>query len=298
MPLTRQNVPELNRFAEKELQRALKFDSTWDNEIESRNKYVNNNIIVINTEGEPTKVLINNNTYPIPVLTRPDGSIVIQLDKFDTENTEITDDELYALPYDKPGSVQRQHREEIEKTFKRYGLHSFAPLVDTPTTPVLTTTGTTDSTGRKRLTFNDLIVLEQKLSDIEVPLEGRILVLTGQHKADLLLEDKTIFNQLADHKKGMINNNLYGFKIYEDVYAPLYDAAGNKLAFGAVPSATAKKASTVFHKKSVFKATGTTKRYLAIASENPEYRKSVVGFRQHGIMIPDRDKGLAAIISG
>jgi len=286
-----------NELAEKELIKHFRHKGTWMERIPSKQKWVNNDVIKINKEGADIQVLIDNNTYPITNVSRTDDSIAISLHKYDTENYEVTDDELYALPYDKKDSVQRQAREVLEEKTQEHALHSLAPMANTTNTPIIETTGPNDGTGRKRLIYKDLVTLKQKLDLLKVPKKGRILVLSADHVADLLLEDKALNVQYQNHKEGAIASNYAGFEIYDDIYSPEYDATTlQKIPFGS--ATTGKQASVVFYAKATAKARGTVKRYMRGASQDPEFRKSVVGFRLHFIAIPIREKGQAAIVSG
>src|SRR5690606_38542778 len=105
-------------------------------------------------------------------------------------------------PYDKPGSVSRQHRETIEETSGEHGLHICAPQADTASTPVLQSSGPDDGTGRARLISADLIRLKKAYDDLKIPKMGRILILCNEHIQDLLLEDQDFKNQYQNHKEG------------------------------------------------------------------------------------------------
>ena len=77
---------------EKELIKHFRHKGTWLEKIPSKQQWVDNDVIKINEEGADPDVLIDNNTYPISASQRTDGSIVIALHKYDTTNTEVTDD--------------------------------------------------------------------------------------------------------------------------------------------------------------------------------------------------------------
>lgn len=284
-----------NELAEKELIKKFRHDNTWLNEVRSKNNWVGNDAIKIPKQGAAPNVLINNNVYPINKNDRDDSHVVVSLNKYDTENTTVTDDELYALPYEKVSDVQTQHREELEDTTAEHALHAIAPASNSTNTPVLVTTGEDDGTGRKRLTSKDLINLKKKMDNLKVPKQGRILVLCPDHVADLLEEDRKFYSQYQNHKAGVISMNYYGFKTYESTYCPTYDAGGDKEAFGAAP--TGYEASVVLHKRTVVKATGTVKRYMRDASDDPEMRENTIGFRLWFVCVPIKDEGSAAIVS-
>lgn len=288
-------LPVQNELAEKEMLKKFRHENTWLNELPTKNQWVNNDVIKIPVQGSAPNVLINNNIYPIVSNNREDGQVVLALNKYDTENTTVTDDELYALPYEKVSDVQTQHREELEDKTAEHALYSIAPDEDSAETPILETTGAKNGT-RKRLCASDLITLKKKLDKLNVPKTGRVLVLSPDHVADLLEEDKLFQTRYQNTTSGAIADNYYGFKTYEATYAPKYNAGKEKLPFESVDPG--KEATVVFHKRSTAKASGTVTRYAKDAKENPEYRESTIGFRLYFIGVAFRSEGMAAIIDG
>src|SRR5690606_34061577 len=99
MALTPVAAPILNEQAEKEMLKKLRHDNTWLSELRSKNNWVNNDVIKIPKQGAAPTVLINNQVYPIASNKREDSHVILSLNKYDTENTTVTEDELYALPY-------------------------------------------------------------------------------------------------------------------------------------------------------------------------------------------------------
>lgn len=292
-------MPFKNEFAEKEMLKQLRHEHTWVSEIKSKQGWVNNDIIKIPKRGEAPKVLINNTNYPIISNNRDDSHVILALNQFDTENTAVTEDELYALPYDKKSDVQMQHRETLEDETLEYGIWGLAPLVDDRANNefVLVTTGEDDGTGRLKLTTKDLRTLQALMNKKGIDKKGRILVLQDDHVSDLLEEDKKFYTQYHNQAEGVISNKYYGFKVYEDSTTPEYDDTTlNRLPFGSTTEG--RKSSIVFHKRSTAKAVGTVKRFARDASNDPEMRESTVGFRLHHIIIAYGVEGSAAIISG
>ena len=297
MGKTTSNLALKNELAESELIKNFRHDNTWLQELTPKPQWVNNNTIKIPKRGLAPKVLINNQVYPIQSNKREDGHVIIALNMYDTENTTVTDEELHALPYDKIGDVQQQHREELEDKTAEHALYSIAPD-NTTTTPVLKTTGEDDGTGRKRLTAKDLISLKQAWDKLLVPKQGRVLVLCPDHVADLLIEDLSFKQRYQDANGGKIANSYYGFEIYESTYAPKYDKTTlSRKPFGSA-DATSVEASVVLHKKNTVKAPGTVTRYARAAADNPERRENTIGFRIYWIAVAIKDEGAAAIISG
>lgn len=283
-------------LAERELIKHFRHSGTWLERVPSKNQWVGNDVIKLNEIGADPDVLINNNTYPIAVAQRTDTSTAISLFKYDTTNTKITDDELYALPYDKPGSVQEQHRLTLEEHTQSHALHSLAPVSNTTKTPIIETTGEDDGTGRKRLTSKDLVTFKTKLDNLKVPMKGRVLVLCPAHIADLLLEDKALNIQYHNHKSGAITKSYYGFELYEDIYAPQYQNTSlDKIPYGS--ATTGRDATVFFLVQRTAKARGSVNRYMSLAKDNPENRETVVGFRMYFIAIPTSLIGQGAIVS-
>ena len=197
-------------------------------------KYANNDVIhMINVGGDP-KVLTNNTTYPLQITVITDTDAVFKLDKFQTEATPITDDELYALSYDKMASVKERHGLAILEAKLKKAIHALAPASNTATTPVIKTTGEVEdggATGRKRLTRHDIIEMKKRFDLMSVPTEGRRLVLCPEHIADLLEMDQKFAEQYYNYASGRISM-LYGFEVYEYVAGPVSNLTGAKHGSG------------------------------------------------------------------
>lgn len=275
--------------------RKFRHANSWLGEVPAKQKWVNNDVIKIPVQGDAPDVLINNQVYPIVGARREDDFITLSLNKYDTTNTEVTDDELYALPYEKISDVQVQHREELEEKTAQHALFTFAPQEDSEDTPIIETTGTL-SEGRRRLTSVDLINFNKQMKKkVGGLMTGLVLVLSPDHVADLLIEDLSFQKQYNNRATGMIAANYHGFRIYEGNYAPTYDTTtGEKLAFGSVTPGL--EASVCFYKRSVAKAMGTVKRYARMAADDPEMRQSTIGFRVWWIGVPFRTEGMGAIV--
>lgn len=248
--------------------------------------------------GVQPDVLINNTTYPIPIQVLDQEDTPISLDKYQTKVTPITDDELYALTYQKIATVKSKHARAINQTKFLKAIHSFGPANATNANmPVLVTTGADDGTGRKRITIADILLLKKKLDDLMVPAIGRRLVLCNDHVNDLLLIDQKFKDQYYNYTTGRIAN-MYSFDVYEYAGNPYYNATTKvKLAFGAVPVEGDFRASVFFSLERVGKANGWTKMYYSEASSDPENQRNLVAFRHNAIYLPLREEARGAIIS-
>ena len=259
-------------------------------------KAENDAIHLVDVGGDP-KVVVNNTTYPIPIQDLPDGDIVIGLDKFQTQPTRVTDDELYAISYDKMASVIGRHGNSmITMKLKKFA-HALAPYSHTDKTPVIQTSGETDAaTSRKKLVRQDIIALKRAFDNIEVPDDGRRLVLCPDHVNDLLEADQHFREQYYNYTSGKVLN-MYGFEVIPFVNTPYYNKNGVKLAYDATAGATDHKASIAFYVPRMFRAKGSTKMYSQEASSSPTTQENLVAFRNYDIVLPVKMEAFGAIYS-
>ncbi|MCW5900483.1 MAG: hypothetical protein KIT10_14560 [Flavobacteriales bacterium] len=299
MPQGVANAVALLQLWESAIINPFDADSRFLDGVQEKNQYVNKNIINLTEIGADPDVLVNNTVYPIPSDQRTDNNIPLALNKYETTNTTITDDELYAIPYDKPGSVVSRHRIRLNTFFLAHAAYNLCIQEDTATTPLLRTTGPDDGTGRRRLLPADLIRLQLAMDQIDAPDdEGeRRLILNAQHCADLLIADLSFAQQFHNAKKGLISENYYGFRTYKYTKNPLITAAGQRKAFGSAAVSGDQKATVAFLTSRSFKASGTMKFYYRDAATNPEMRESNAGYRWHAIALPLKNTGFAAIAS-
>lgn len=271
--------------------------ATFLNGIPDYSTNVNNEVIHLVDVGGDPDVLVNNTTYPIPIQDLADGDIAIGLDKFQTKATRVTDDELYAISYDKFGSVVERHRESIVTVKYKKFAHALAPYSHTAKTPVIQTSGETDTaTGRKKITPKDIIALKRAFDNMEVPEDGRVLVLCPDHVNDLLELDQSFKDKYYNYTSGKLMN-MYGFEVYTFVNAPYFNKNGVKLAYNAVPTATDHKGSFAFYRPRMFRAQGSTKMYYSEAATNPQTQENLVNFRNYDIVLPKKMEAIGAIYS-
>lgn len=269
--------------------------ATWLDGIPDYSDKAENDIIhLIDVGGDPD-VLINNTTYPIPIQDLEDGDVAISLDKYQTKATRVTDDELYACSYDKMASHKERHGEAILVNKFKKAIHALAPQKDSALTPVVLTTGANDN-GRRRITTKDIIALKDKFDKMEIPTEGRRLVLCTDHVNDLLLVDQKFKDQYYNYTSGKIAN-LYGFEVYEFVSCPSFTTNGVKKKFGETALDGTCQASVAFYVKRMFKASGKTKMYYSEAVKNPTTQENLINFRHYFIVLPKKMEAIGAIAS-
>ena len=281
----------------KYLRRGL--EATFLDGIPDSSSIVNNDVIHLVEVGVDPDVLINNTTYPIPFQALDDKDIAIKLDKFQTKVTPITDDELYALSYDKMGRVKESHGNSINDGKFAKAAHALCAQEDSATTPVLKTTGNRDPvTGRLKITANDLLNLKRAMDKLKVPTQGRRLVLCSDHANDLLEASQVFKEQYNINRNDGTIGRLYGFDIYEFANNPLYTTVGKKKDVGASAETGEFQCSFAFHVSRVFKATGSTKMYYSEASTDPQNQRSLINFRHYFICMPKKVDAGAVMMSG
>jgi hypothetical protein len=245
--------------------------------------------------GVRPDVLINNSTYPIDEQTITDDNIPISLDKYQTKQTPITDDDLYAATYDRIDAVNKLHVEAINEKKLDKAIHALAPAGNSADTPVLVTTGEDDGTGRKKLTKKDLISFRRLFGKFR---KGMRLVLCPDHVNDILEWDEQFDRQYADRESGLIMRK-YGFDMYEYSDNPYYVVSTKaKKSFGSTPGAGDKMASVAFYGPRVVMASGKTKVYFSKAEWNPGTQRNVFNYRHYFIAMPTELKRLGALVSG
>ena len=257
------------------------------------------NIIHIPTSSFRPEVLINNITYPIALQDYTDAEVTIQLDKYQTKVTTLSDDQVMGASYDRIDSATKSHTEAILiKKFAK-AIHALAPDSNTADTPVLLTTGLPDSTGRNRMLYEDLVALKAAFDKLQIPAKGRRLVLSTDHWNDMLLDRKNFGDQLINYKTGDVAPQIGGFEIFQYVENPLINATtGAKVVFGVAAGAGDYRASVAFYIPNVVKKTGLTKQYFAPAAADPENQTNKLNYRHYFIVLPAEKKYIGAIASG
>ena len=271
----------------KALRRGL--EGSWLKGIPDMTSLVNNDVIHLVDVGVDPDVLINNSTYPIDVQELEDGDISISLDKFQTKATPITDDELYAISYDKMARVKESHANAINDSKYQKAAHAFCAAENTDDTPLLKTTGEADtSTGRLAMTRADLIDMKKALDALGVPASGRRLVLCSDHVNDMLGWSEEFAKQYSLNNQEGTVGRIYGFDVYESVDNPTYSTDGVKNDVGTEAGTGEFQCSFAFYSQRAFVASGSTKMYYSEAKNDPEYQRNLVNFRHYFIALPKK----------
>ncbi|MCZ2393047.1 MAG: IPT/TIG domain-containing protein [Chitinophagales bacterium] len=255
------------------------------------------NIIQIPVSTFEPEVLINNSSYPIDIESFTDSTIPIQLDKYQTKATSITDDQAIGAAYDRIDAATRTHTTAISKKKYARAIWALGPASDGVDHPIVETTGEAANGERRPLVYEDLVALKKAFDKMECPVEGRRLVLSTDHWNDLLLDRKRFGDMLVNYNSGGAAPVIAGFKVYSYVNNPYYDkSSGARLAWGA-SSGTNYQASIAFYEENVAKRTGMTKQYFQAAKDDPQNQLNLLNYRHYYIALPKRNKYIGAIVS-
>lgn len=278
----------------KRLNAGLKAD--FLNGIPDYSAKVDNEVIHLVDVGGDPDVLVNNTTYPIPVQDLTESDIPVGLDKFQTKATRVTDDQLFALSFNKYAADVERHGNAILTVKYKKAAHALTPYSHTDKTPVIATSGAADTSGRKKLVIQDIIALKRAFDNMEVPEDGRVLVLCPDHVNDLLEADQSFKDKYYNYTTGKLLN-MFGFEVYTYVNCPYFTKEGVKVAYDVTPAATDLKGSFAFYRPLMFRAQGSTKMYYSEARTSPQTQESLVNFRHYYIVLPKKQLAIGAIYS-
>jgi len=258
-------------------------DGSWLIESTDMSAFVDNNTINLADAGVDPVVLVNNTTYPIAFAERTDVPIALPLDYYDSTSTVIRNATAVQLAYAKMVSVVSQHRNAIFKKNLQKAAHAYGPSANGSNTPVIEiTTSMIKST----------IAAQKAYDELEVPQEGRILVLSPAHKQLIQDEDYKLFNMVFGQNG---SNTLYGFKVFVTTVTPVYDGTTKaKKAFGAAGAGSDLKSSLFYSKYEVMRADGTYDMFATL--KDPGARGDIIGFQKRFLAMPIRNKYIGAII--
>lgn len=248
------------------------------------------NIIHVPVETFAPEVLLNNDSYPIEVETFDDGTANITLDKYQTKATSLTDDQLIGASYNKIDSATRGHVNQINSVKYRKAIHAIAPFENTQKTPVI------KLSDYSLDVYKAILGLKAKFDDLEVPMEGRRLVLCSGHYNQLLADRERFGDLLKNINTGTVAPMIAGFEVYQYVGNPTYKSNYKKQGFRAVPESGDMPASVAFYVPNIAKKTGLTKQYFQDAAQDPKNQQNLLNYRHYFIATPVKAEALGAIV--
>lgn len=258
-------------------------------ESEDVSSLVEYNTLHLAEAGVEPEVFIDNDTFPVGIVSREDVPHEVKLHTFDTKNTVVRNIEQMESSYDKMQSVTRGHANALTRKRRALAGYNWCPLQDGEFTPVLKATGALLN-GRRRLTFDDIDTLEGKFIALECDMTQARLCLSTQHRDDLKAENRKLFKECM--KDGQIGK----FKVFDYPHLPYFDVTtGKKQAFGSAKGANSSMVSIAWIKTEVLRAIGSTDVFHR--EKDPEARGDILGYQQRFTALPMRNKYIGAIYS-
>jgi hypothetical protein len=260
-------------------------EGSWLNRFGNFDAFVHANTINLSEIGAEPEVVKDNNTWPLTPAQRTDTGIAIPLATFDTKPTHITNVEELETNYSKTESAVEQHVAALRNQVCKSAAYNIAPAKHSVDTPVLKTSGADRGDGNRRLTYADVLALRKEFNKANMPMEGRVLLLSSDHEADLMLEDSDRYNAV------MQSGKIAGFDVYVENRTPFYTESGNKSAATATEG---QQSSIAFVASETMRAMGDVKGEPE--ERWAEYRGWVFGAQIRFVAQALRNKGIAAII--
>lgn len=233
--------------------------------------------------GAPSGVVKNRGELPAKATKREDSDVEYTLNEFTTNPIAIPHADTVELSYDKRQSVISQDKQELMRQAHEDILASWAPDKGgcVYTTGAAKPAHLATATGnRKAITTADVLAMQVKMDEADVPAEGRYLLLDATMYAELL-ESMTNtqqigFFQAADVKKGIVGQ-IYGFNVMKRSKVLRYAvAAGAATGLAETEAATDCAAGLAWHERSVRRALGEVAMFDETGS--PTYYGDIYSF--------------------
>lgn len=229
---------------------------------------------------------------------------LVEWDKMDTDVTEVTDAELRAMAFNKDSEIRRLHRESFQIGVRNYAMGKLAPVQNVDgATPVLRTTGADDGTGRKKLTYNDLLTYLSRIEGLNlINQQALYMILCAEHRQDLI-EDRANTQNIRDvqiNKETGEVQRIFKLKFFENNHNVKYLADGTLKAEGAAPIATDRNASTFFYApNTVYHIEAVKTLYKEMQNDTRSADpKSEFRLHTYGLCAKKQEYGFGAIVSG
>ena len=283
----------------------------------SHDAFVDNLTVHIPQAGTIPAVQKNRAVFPATITQRTDTDRTYNLAEYTTDPILIRDLEETQTSYPKRSSVMDHH---IRKINDRLGLEALNVWAGTgvysstnTTGQIVLSTGTAATSLRppsstlalKGVTLADMEVAAAKLSNDDVPIEGRYMVMPAfvyynfveANKATLLSLDFQGGRTASDIAMGIVAK-VYGWNIIVRSYTVVYTdgATPTKKAVGAAAAATDTWGCVGWQMDTVAKAKGAIKVYAD--NDKPEYYGSVISAKVDfaAAQLRDDAKGIVTIV--
>lgn len=229
-------------------------------------------------------VVVNPNVFPLQISQRTDDTLQYDVSLLATLPIHITDFNLYEINYDKRKDILEDHVSILNTRAAELIGYSWATGI--PAANIIRTTGTGRASAfgganKKRVTYQDIVKLDELLNRQNVPMMDRCLLVPATMLGDLLAIEEFISSDYT-MKKGVVNDGSIGtilrFKVYvrsmginfDDTglltREPVYDPVSGLLVN---PAADTNESILAWHQMYVRRAEGNVKVYAE--TDRPEF---------------------------
>lgn len=247
----------------------------------SDDAWVDNKTVHLPQAGSLPAVVRNRNSFPATPGQRTDTTVTYDLDEFTSDPSLIRDIEEVETSYDKRSSVLRDHTESINlqcANWLQYHWGADAAAAILRTTGADRVAQVTGATGnRKKLTITDLIAAKALMDDMDLPEDGRCLLLPSFMYNDIITDNwATLLSMELSGEARLQNGTLMkilGFEIFKrgkkNVLSYTNAATPVKRTPDAAALVSANAAALFWHSNFVRRAKGEVKVYADY--DKPEY---------------------------
>lgn len=228
--------------------------------------FMKNKKVHLPQSGSAPSVEVNRTDLPAAITKRADTDLEYNVDEYTTSPVLIEHTEEIEVSYPMRQSILFDHVEQIRTKVAENMLIKWAATGGSNANIVRTTgtgrspLGAGQTSNRKALTLDDMISVRRIFTGMDIPEDGRILVIDGNLYSDLLkiTEFKTL-EQLGSKviSDGAIGR-IMGFDVFIRSSVLRYDNESTPVvkAYGSANAATDNLGALAFHKNFVRSAYG------------------------------------------
>jgi hypothetical protein len=259
---------------------------------------VGGRVVHIPQAGSPAPVQRNRTNLPAAHVLRGDTDIIYSLDEFTADPTLITDIDKKELSYDKRQSVISENTVNMKTLVGLWMIYNWTKNVPTGTTNRVVTSGAPGGGGFKILTEADVLAAQLQFNKMDIPSDGRVLLLDTDHEGQLRMDEKLkyAFQQVVNLPNGAIGR-LHSFDIYTRSSVVKVSNVGAIKTPDAASAGTDRPCSMFYHESCVERALGEVNVF-----DNPnraEFYGDLISFlvRMGGRNRRQDNKGVGLIVS-
>lgn len=257
--------PLVTIFAQ-DIQQALFPDNTFYKNSIDDSMWVKGAKVNLPQAGAPPNVVVNRSSYPLTAAKRTDTSEEYDLAELSTDAIHLQYTEGLQVNYNKRMSIWSQSVDQLNTKFAALMASIWMPAGSTNqvrTTGAARVGSAPGATGnRKRIAKEDLIEANRLLNRMDVPTDGRCLLINADMYADMLaIPEFTDASKFGSPESALVQGFIgyvLGFKVYMRSVTHSYDNTGTpvKKAFGAATATTDNAAALAWHPRFVRRAEG------------------------------------------